>query len=156
MRKSLSRVLRTPGRWEGGLRRSALAKAIQGSNSIEGYNVTEDDAAAAIDGEEPLSADDKTFLEIQGYRRTLSYALAQGENELATYSADELRAMHFMMLEHEPSKSPGRYRKGPVYVHDDKTDTTVYEGPPAEQVPALMDTLAAELHDDVEHDPIVR
>lgn len=51
MRKCLSRVLRKPKRWEGGLRRSALAKAIQGSNSIEGYDVSEDDAAAAMDGE---------------------------------------------------------------------------------------------------------
>jgi hypothetical protein len=32
---------------------------------IEGYQVAEDDAAAAVDGEEPLSADEKTFLEIQ-------------------------------------------------------------------------------------------
>lgn len=156
MRKGLRQVLRTPKRWEGGLRRSALAKAIRGSNSIEGYEVAEDDAAAAIDGEEPLSADDKTFREIQGYQRALNYVLAQGEDEFARYSTAELRAMHFMMLEHEPAKSPGRYRKGPIYVHDDKTDATVYEGPPAEQVPALLDALVAELPEDVAHDPIVR
>src|SRR5258708_30708990 len=75
MRKHLRHVLRTPRRWQGGLRRSALARAIQGSNSIEGYQVAEDDAAAAVDGEEPLSADQKTFLEIQGYRHSLGYVL---------------------------------------------------------------------------------
>jgi hypothetical protein len=56
MRKQLRHVLRTPRRWEGVLRRSALARAIQGSNSIEGYQVDEDDAAAALDGEAPISA----------------------------------------------------------------------------------------------------
>ena len=61
MRKDLRHVLRTPRRWEGGLRRAALARAIRGSNSIEGYEVAEDDAAAAIDGEDPISADEKTF-----------------------------------------------------------------------------------------------
>src|ERR1700721_3379539 len=79
MRKDLRNVLRTPRRWEGGLRRSALARNIRGSNSIEGYEVAEDDAAAAIDGDEPFSADEKTFLEIQGYGQALGYVLAMRE-----------------------------------------------------------------------------
>ena len=40
----LADILRVPRRWAGGLRRSMLARAIQGSNSIEGYDVTVDDA----------------------------------------------------------------------------------------------------------------
>src|SRR5579872_4539418 len=101
MRKQLRHVLRTPRRWEGGLRRSALARAIQGSNSIEGYQVAEDDAAAALDGEEPISADEKTFLEIQGYRQALGYVLAMSDADYATFDTTELRAMHFMMLSHD-------------------------------------------------------
>jgi hypothetical protein len=93
MRKELRHVLRTPRRWEGGLRRSALARAIQGSNSIEGYQVAEDDAAAAVDGEGPISADEKTFLEIQGYRQPLGYVLAMGDDDYATFDATEIRAM---------------------------------------------------------------
>lgn len=38
-------------RWTGLLRRVALARAIRGSNAIEGFNVTVDDALAAVDGE---------------------------------------------------------------------------------------------------------
>jgi Fic family protein len=155
MRKRLKAVLRTPRRWEGGLRRAALAKAIQGSNSIEGYEVVEDDAAAAIDGELPLSADHKTFLEIQGYRRSLGYVLAVGSDEQATYSTVELRAMHFMMLEHELAKSPGQYRRGPIYV-DDSDGVHVYEGPDSKHVPALMNALETSLLEDLDHDPLVR
>jgi hypothetical protein len=59
MRRDLRHVLRTPRRWEGGLRRSALARNIQGSNSIEGYEVAEDDAAVMIhpflDGNERMA-----------------------------------------------------------------------------------------------------
>ncbi|WP_069162329.1 Fic family protein [Nocardia altamirensis] len=156
MRKELRHMLRTPKRWEGGLRRSALAKAIQGSNSIEGYNVEEDDAAAAIDGDEPLSADQQTFLEIQGYQRALDYVLAVGDDKQTTFSAAELRAMHFMLLQHEPAKSPGRYRQGPIYVHDAKTDSTVYEGPDFQAVPALMESLVESLQENAGHDPLVR
>ncbi len=61
-RSELADFLRAPKRWTGGLRRHALAAAIRGSNSIEGYVVDVDDAAAAVDGEEPLSADEQVKL----------------------------------------------------------------------------------------------
>jgi Fic family protein len=156
MRRQLRHVLRTPRRWEGGLRRSALARAIQGSNSIEGYQVAEDDAAAAVDGDEPLSADEETFLEIQGYRQALGYVLAMRDDEYASFDATEIRAMHYMMLSHDHTKSPGRYRKAPIYVRDEKRDEVVYEGPDAAQVPALMDALVDSLHTGLNNDPVVR
>lgn len=156
MRKELRYVLRTPRRWEGGLRRSALARNIRGSNSIEGYEVAEDDAAAAIDGEEPFSADEPTFLEIQGYRQALGYVLAMSDTDYATFDTTELRAMHYMMLSHDLGKSPGRYRKGPIYVHDERSDMVVHEGPDADEVPALMEALVTSLHGGVNSDPVIR
>jgi Fic family protein len=156
MRKQLRHLLRTPRCWEGVMRRSALARAIQGSNSIEGYVVDEDDAAAAVDGEEPISADEKTFLEIQGYRQALGYVLAMGDADYATFDATEIRAMHYMLLAHDYSKSPGRYRSGPIYVHDERNDRVVYEGPDAERLPALMGALVSGLHTGAGHDPVVR
>jgi len=156
MRRALRHVLKTPKRWEGGLRRSALARAIRGSNSIEGYEVAEDDAAAALDDEEPISADERTFLEIQGYRDALGYVLAMGEEDFLAFDTTELRAMHYMMLKHESSKSPGRYRKGPVFVRDERADRIVYEGPDFREVPALMDALIESLRTDVDTDPVVR
>jgi hypothetical protein len=153
MRKELRHVLRTPRRWEGGLRRSALAGAIQGSNSLEGYQVAEDDAAAAVDGEEPISADEKTFLEIQGYRQALGYVLAMGDDDYGTFDATEIRAMHYMMLSHDHSQSPGRYRKGPIHVRDERRDLVVYEGPDAAQVPFLIHALVKSLHTGLSVDP---
>jgi Fic family protein len=156
MRKALRHVLRTPRRWEGGLRRSALARAIQGSNSIEGYQVAEDDAAAAVDGEEPISADEKTFLEIRGYRQAFGYVLAMGDDEYAGFDTTELRAMHYMMLSHDHAKSPGRYRRGPVFVRDERHDRAVYEAPAAAAVPDLMEALVRSLHTGMNSDPVVR
>jgi Fic family protein len=156
MRKNLRSVLRTPTRWQGGLRRSALARAIQGSNSIEGYQVAEDDAAAAVDGEEPLSTDEKTFLEIQGYRQALGYVLAMRDEDYAAFDTTEIRAMHYMMLSHDQTKSPGRYRTGPIYVRDERRDQVVYEGPEAGNVPALMDALVNSLRTGLSLDPVVR
>lgn len=59
-RASLAAFLRAPKRWNGVLRRASTARAIQGSNTIEGYTVSEEDAVAAVDDEPPLSADDAT------------------------------------------------------------------------------------------------
>src|SRR5262245_3350196 len=129
IRSSLADVLRAPRRWTGALRRTAAARAIQGSNTIEGYTISDEDALAAVDDEPPLSADDETWAEIIGYRRVLTYVL-----NVATepgFVADEsvLRSMHFMLLEHALRAAPGRYRTTTVYVRDDWWDSNVYDGP---------------------------
>jgi Fic family protein len=156
IRSSLADVLRAPRRWTGGLRRTAAARAIQGSNTIEGYTISDEDALAAVDDEPPLSADDETWAEIIGYRRVLTYVL-----NVATepgFVADEsvLRSMHFMLLEHALRAAPGRYRTTTVYVRDDRSDTNVYEGPSYELVPELMHGLSATLATPDSDDPLVR
>lgn len=157
VRSSLAAVLRTPRRWTGGLRRTSAARAIQGSNTIEGYTVSNEDAAAAIDDEPPLSADDATWAEILGYRRVLTYVLNVATSAGFVIDESVLRTMHFMLLEHDLTKFPGRYRESPVYVRDDRRDANVYEGPPSDDVPGLMRTLSRALTTpDVGDDPLIR
>src|SRR5450432_3330189 len=74
-RKTLKYNLATPRRWKGLLRRNTLARAVRGSNSIEGYNVTAADAIAAAEGEEPLSADRESWLAVTGYRTAMTFVL---------------------------------------------------------------------------------
>ncbi|MER5609200.1 MULTISPECIES: Fic family protein [Micromonospora] len=156
MRRTLADVLRSPRRWTGGLRRTMLARAILGSNSIEGYVVAEDDAAAALDDEEPLSADDRTFAEIRGYRQALGYVLQTAGDPHFRFETSVIRSMHYMMLSHDLGKSPGQYRKGPIYVHDERTDERVYEGADADHVPQLMEELTEDLRSDVTASPLVK
>jgi len=61
-----------------------------------------------------------------------------------------------MMLSHDLSKSPGRYRTSAIYVHDDATDTNVYEGPAAGLVPGLMAELVTGLRAASAVDPLIR
>ena len=62
-----------PTRWFGSLRRSAVARAIQGSNSIEGYNASLADAMAIVE-DEPISDErTETARAIKGYRDALTY-----------------------------------------------------------------------------------
>ena len=145
-RDKLKHTLRTPRRWDGLLRRNNLAKAIRGSNSIEGYDVTQEDAIAAIEGEEPLDAKEETWAAIQGYRDAMTYVLALADDPFFTYGENLIRSMHFMMLKYDLSKHPGRWRPGAIFVRDDQKQETVYEGPDVDFVPGLMRELVESLN----------
>jgi Fic family protein len=156
MRVELAEHLRVPRRWTGRLRRTALARAIRGSNSIEGYHVELDDADAALDDEEPLSADQRTFAEIRGYRQALGYVLAMATDEHFRLDASALRSMHFMMLSHDLSKSPGRYRERDIYIHDERSEQIVYTGPDSAIVADLVDELMSDLAGHGHEEPTVQ
>lgn len=156
VRIELAHVLRAPRRWDGALRRTSAARAIQGSNTIEGYVITDQDAVAAVDDEQPLTADEATWAEIAGYRRVLTYVLNVATEPGFLIEENVLRSMHFMLLEHDLSKSPGRYRTSDIYVRDDQRNTTVYQGPDPAIVPALMAQLATRLAPSGTDEPLVR
>ncbi|HVF03312.1 MAG TPA: Fic family protein [Frankiaceae bacterium] len=155
LRRALRHHVAEPKRWPGLLRRTLQARAIRGSNSIEGYLVTLDDAVAAVDEEQPLSADERTWAEIVGYRDAMTYVQQLGDDPHFGYDESLVRSLHFMMLRHDlVVKSAGRYRTGPIYVRNDATGEVVYEGPDAALVPGLVSELTAWLQDDAAAGPV--
>jgi len=144
-RKLRHTVSQAPRRWYGSLRRVTFARAVRGSNSIEGYTVEVDDAIAAAEGEEPLAAARAAWAAVRGYQTAMTYVLQLADDPHFSYSADLLRALHFMMMQHKLDKHPGRWRARPIFVRDDERDEVVYEGPDAGVVPDLMDELVSSL-----------
>jgi Fic family protein len=136
-----------PRRWHGTLRRMSFARAVQGSNSIEGYDASLDDVIAAVDDEPTLSADEETRLALGGYRDAMTYVLQVARDSAAKVDAGLLKSLHFMMLKHRLDKDPGRWRPGDIYVVRESTGEQTYEGPPSEQVPALMTAMITELEE---------
>src|SRR5690349_17930917 len=100
-RDSLKYALSSPSRWVGVLRRNAFARAIQGSNTIEGYNVSVDDAIAAVEREEPLDAERETWAAVTGYREAMTYVLQLANDPHFKYSDGLLRSLHYMMLSYD-------------------------------------------------------
>jgi Fic family protein len=143
-------------RWTGTLARMAFARGIQGSNSIEGYNVTIDDALAAAENEEPLDAQGETWAALVGYRNALTYILQLADDPHFAYSRGLIRSLHYMMVQHDLSKHPGKWRPGPIFVRNDDTGERVYEGPDAQIVNDLMHELVESLnHPPTETHPLV-
>ncbi len=147
LRRSLGYKLSAPLRWHGILRKVAFARAVRGSNSIEGYNVSIDDAVAAVEGEEPLEAEAETWAAVTGYRTAMTYVLQLADDPHFRFSTDLIRSLHFMMISYDLTKNPGRWRPGAIFVVDDATKEEVDRGPPAEEVPSLMRELVDSLNE---------
>ena len=156
LRDELRYYVAEPRRWMGNVRRVLGARAIQGSNSIEGYDVTIEDALAAIEGESPAEAELEHWQAVSGYRRAMTYVLQLAKDEHFQYTAALLRSLHFMMTEYSMDASPGLWRPGPIWIRNDATGKIVYEGPDAELIPGLIDQLITQLSADSEEPPMVR
>lgn len=129
-------------RWTGLLARLSLARAIQGSNAIEGINVTLDEAVAAVDREFPANPMDEDWQAVMGYREAMDYIIQLSKDpDRYAHNRGTLLSLHYMMMKYDLSKDPGRIRPGHIYVTNTATGKTVYEGPPAEIVSSLVDEL---------------
>src|SRR3546814_15684682 len=95
-------------------------------------------------------------MEILAYRRVLTYVLNVATEPGFVIDEAVLRSMHFMLLDHDLTKTPGRYRTNEIFVRDDKRGVNVYEGPDGGLVPELMRALSQSLAILSPSDPLVR
>lgn len=145
LRRELRFVVAEPRRWVGSVRRVLSALAIQGSNSIEGYNVSLEDAIAAIEGDDPAGARTEDWFAVSGYRRAMTYVLQLSQDQHFEYNSGLIRSLHFMMTEYALDAGPGLWRPGAIWIRNDASGEIVYEAPDAEAVPALIEELVKQL-----------
>lgn len=156
LKRQLRHRVAEPRRWVGSVRRVLSARAIRGSNSIEGFDVSVEDALAAVEGEEPVEAGERDWQAVLGYRRAMTYVLQLAHDEHFAYSSALIRSLHFIMTEYELGAGPGLWRPGPIWVRNDATGEIVYEAPESEAVPELVEELIARLEVDDDCPAIVR
>jgi Fic family protein len=146
LRRQLGPYVADRRRWVGAVRRVLAARAIQGSNSIEGFDVSVEDALAAVGGQPPVEAESENWLAVSSYRRAMTYILQLSDDPHFNYSPDLLRSLHYMMTEYALLEtSSGRWRTGPIWVRNDASGDVVYEAPDAAMVPKLIDELLIQL-----------
>jgi len=144
-----------PHRWSGSLRRAQFARAVQGSNSIEGFDAALDDAAAIELGEDPLDADEETRRAIRGYCDALTYVLQMSTEPDFHYGEQLLKSLHFMMTSYDLKNRPGLWRAGAIFVRNEESGDIVYEGADIDDVPALMHELVGNLNVSSDCPPLV-
>lgn len=128
------------------MRRSTFARALQGSNSIEGLNASLADAMAIVDEDRPQSMEEETEKALTGYRRAMTYILALHKDPHSVIDAQLIRSLHLMMLKYGMTKLPGQWRTGAIRVVHEPTGDTVYQGADRDDVPDLMNELVAQLN----------
>ena len=139
LRADLRRYVATePRRWTGLLARMTRARALAGSNSIEGINVSDDDAIAAIDREDPANTDRETWQAVVGYREAMDYILQRRQSPSFMITEDVLLAVHFMICQSDLQANPGQYRPGWVGVRNSRTGELVHEGVDRDQLEPLI------------------
>ena len=121
-------VAAEPRRWTGWLARMTRARALAASNSVEGINVSQDDAIAAIDGEDPANTDRDTWRAVIGYREAMNYISQRRQSPSFRITEDVLLAVHFMICQSHLAAHPGQYRPGWVGVRNTQTGDLVHEG----------------------------
>lgn len=136
-----------PRRWSGSLRRSTFARAIQGSNTIEGYNASLDEAIAAVEEEPPLDERNETWFAINGYRAAITYIIQAVNDRHFELGKQFLKSLHFMMVGFDLNAYPGQWRPGIVYVVNKKTGNVEYTAPDEDFVDPLMEELVGFLQD---------
>ncbi len=144
LRSELRFYLHEPRRWLGTLRRATFARAVQGSNSIEGYHASVEDVVAVIEDEEPLTADEETRHAIAGYRDAMTYVL-QLAGDPPTIDESLVKSLHFMMMKYDLTKHPGQWRPGGIWV-ENETGVNVYTAPDREEVEPLIAELLCKVN----------
>ena len=156
LRENMRIYLHEPRRWHGPLRRQAFARAVHGSNTIEGYTFELDDAAAVALGEAPLDNHEETRLAYKGYSDAMTHVLQMADDPEFAYSGQLLKSLHYVMMSYNLTKRPGLWRQGAIYVRNSERGETVYEGAAIENVPSLVSELVAQLNEDDGLPPMVR
>ena len=143
-------VLQQPRRWTGLLARMTRARALRASNSIEGINVTDEDAIAAVDGEDLTDADRPTWRAIIGYREAMDFILQRCRDPKFRFSEEVLLAVHFMITQADIEANPGSYRPGWGCVRNTAAGDIVHEGVDRELLEPLVEELLEYLNEDAE------
>ena len=149
LRVDLRRYVTTePRRWTGLLARMTRARALAASNSVEGINVSADDAIAAIDREDPTNTDRDTWRAVTGYREAMDYILQRRQSPAFRITEDVLLTVHFMICQSDWDANPGQYRPGWIGVRNTSTGELVHEGVDRDHLEALVDELLDYVNDD--------
>jgi len=137
LRHVLGREISNPSPWLGSLRRLVTAASVGSSTSIEGFALPQDEAVAIVSGEELANPEDENSMAVACYARAMDHVGVMALDPVFVWLDRVVLDLHFDACYFQRDKSPGLWRTGPIDVTGGD-GRLVYEGPPGEDVPALM------------------
>jgi len=128
-------------RWASRLRRDLEAEAVAASTRLEGIPVTVDDVRQILAGETPKTVSPTNFQLVWGYQNAMTYVLRRADDPNFEWNRELLVGIQDRALAGRQEDGAGRLRTGSTRIADRETGTTIFEPPPYEGVPGLVDEL---------------
>jgi Fic family protein len=126
------------GRWLGSLRRRWRAASAKSSIEIEGFHVSEDESLTEASNGHPSDATDEDRMALSCYVRAMDHVGVMSEDSVFQWVDRVTLDLHFDACWFQKDKDPGRYRREGIEVTSPDGGSPAYVGPPAEELPALM------------------
>jgi Fic family protein len=114
-----------------------------GNLQLENVGPAEEEGPAA---ENDAQSVEEAWAGAPGYHVALSFVLQLAEAPDFAIDEGTLRALHFMMVGHDPNVTPGRWRRRSIAVTNRPTGRLVYTAPPPGLIPGLIAELLAQLN----------
>lgn len=136
-----------PRAWAGRLRRDLEAEAVAASTSMEGVPVTLEEVHRILAGDRPSETREEDAALVRGYRDAMSFVLRRADDDAFRWNRELLIGLHDRVLAGNWGAGAGRFRTGPAYVVDGRDGEVVFQPPPAEAVPDLVDRACAAMQE---------
>lgn len=143
-----------PRTWAGRLRKDLEAEAVAASTSMEGVPVTVAEVHRILAGDLPPDTREEDAALVRGYRDAMSFVLRRADDAAFTWDRELLVGLHDRILAGNWAAGAGRFRTDTAYVVEPRTAQLVFQPPPPEHVPALLDRLCAVMQAGFEHPAI--
>lgn len=124
--------------WLGRLRRDLEAEAVAASTSMEGVPVTVEEVRRILAGEQPKETRDEDAALVRGYREAMSFVLRRADAVSFRWDPELIIGLHDRVLAGNWAIGAGRFRDGPAFVVNARSDRVMFEPPEAARVPDLM------------------
>lgn len=141
--KRLDVVSTLPRTWSGRVRRDLQAEAVGASVALEGVRVTADETRRILAGDLPKSVTSEDTALVQGYREAMQFVLSRADDPSFAWNSEIFRRIHESVMARAWTNRAGLYRDREVWLTDARTDEQVFLPPVPDEVPRLVDELAA-------------
>jgi len=143
-----------PRAWAGRLRRDLEAEAVAASTSMEGVPVTVEEVRRILVGDLPAETKESDAALVRGYRDAMSFVLRRADDADFRWDRELLIGLHDRILAGNWGAGAGRFRTTPAYVVDSRTGELMFQPPPPEDVPELVDGACSVMQGGLEHPAI--
>ncbi|MBF6620456.1 MAG: Fic family protein [Patulibacter sp.] len=146
LRDQLALHARGADRFAVRLRREWRAAAAQSSIRIEGFEVSDDEARAAVDDQLPADGD-AARAALTAYLQAMHHVTVLARDPRFRWNERVIQDLHFDLAAFDRDTNPGIYRTEGIAVTAPEGGSPAYVGPDADDVRGLIEELVAWLAD---------